>query len=148
VKIAITAVVVIVFLALALFLFWPMSFAPPNDLPLTVTFLSLNTTQSVSATVSTDYVVLPDTETFAEINEILNRHSFRRTLLTFTGGTSMAGHDLGFMFLWYSDEYMISFSGSGHVEINSRIYHIGRSDVRDIMDEVRSVLTDRESYRQ
>lgn len=135
----------LVLIAILLFFLWPLPF--PNTVmdsaPLDILLVDFYVENSEAGINSTTYQFQPDSKEYRQIQEILSKYSFHRSLKTVFGNDFMSGNDVDYVLQLYSGEESIVFDGTNRVLVNNKAYRIGywgNSTAWKMIDEIRDVL--------
>lgn len=135
-------------ISIFLFFLWPLSFSNAITVgePLDMLLADFYVENGETGINSTTYQFQPDSEEYLQMQEILSKYSFHRSLKTIFGYDFMSGDDDAYVLQLYSGEKSIIFDGTNSVLVNSRAYRIGywgNTTALDMMDEIRGVLKGR-----
>ena len=153
----------LVVIALISFFMWPLSLSIVFDdisdnavmyIVVTDTWAEVVGTVVVPRSDVTRYTLERDSEKFREIQQILDRYSYRRSLRTFFSDASMSGNDAGFWLQLYvleedAERRSIITGGTREIIVNTRVYRIGywrnrantamMNEIRGVIDELQAL---------
>lgn len=135
----------LILISICLGFLWPLSFpnAITEGVPLDMLLADFYVENGETGINSTTYQFQPDSEEYSQIQEILSKYSFHRSLKTVFGCDFMSGDDAAYVLQLYSGETSIIFDGTNRVLVNDRAYRIGywgNTTALKMMDEICDVL--------
>ena len=141
----ITVILILMFIFL-----WPLSFSgflsDESELLVTVTDVVIDGIGLRHET--TNYSIQPGTETFEQIQQILNSYTYRRTWRTFLNHSNVQSDSIYYWLIMFSgDNILLTGGGTGEININGNIYRVGywgNARVIEMMREIRAVLENNE----
>lgn len=132
-------------LALGAVFLWPLSFQGvfPPDTELVVTHSLISIENGVPRHTTANYEFAPDSQQFAQIEQILSGYTYHRSLRSFSSDTTVNGNDAGYWLFLYCGKGRILCSGTGEIVVNDRVYRMGywgNQKAFSLMEELSAVL--------
>ena len=145
-KIAICAMVMVA-VAIGIVFLWPLSFSGviTDNADLFVVHIDADIENGIPKHTSRNYQFQPDSKEFTQIQQILDRYTFHRSLRTFFDDVSMEGNDAEYWLHLYSGENQILCGGTGEIIVNNHVYRIGywgNKTALSMMEEISDLLMD------